>query len=272
MKTNSANRKIVFRIFALLVLVIGATTASAQPYFRFSFGADASSGAHEFYNFERVPERLPPYELLRGRFGSGWVLNGEGGVCLNRHIEVGINFEWHHRAFAGAYMRYDIDTNSWMHISRTAELSANNRLGIAFAYYFGEKQMQPYVSAGARALIQPQFQKDFKADTLPYVPGGRYYVNSETYSGGLSVGYFLGAGLAFNRHLRFSWRFQFRYTWQQWKPKEMVSSVAYNTNSRGDELQSDNPDIRVPMNAFGFNFGITVLLLKPEPVETPPQQ
>ncbi len=272
MITRTALRSSRFLTPVLLVFVFWTQTSSAQPYFRFSFGADAGSGATEFYSFDRVPERLPPFELMRGRFGSGWVLNGEGGVRLDSNFEVGINFEWHARAVAGAYLREEIDTASWMHIRRTAVLTANNRLGISFTYYFGKRKMQPYVNVGARALIHPQFQKSFEVDTLPRSQAGnKFYVNHETYSGGVSVGYFLGAGLAFNRDLRCSWRFQFRYTWQNWKPTEMVQSVAYNTNTRGDELQSDNPNIRVPMNAFGFNLGITFLLLNPDGVETTPQ-
>lgn len=247
--------------------------ATAQPYFRLSPGAEGGSGACEFYDYERWPDLLPKYEPYRGRFGSGWFLDGEVGLRINKNLEVGFNCTLQSRATAGAYNKEDVDSFRYVRVRRYAELNAPVRVGISTCYYLGKRNVQPFVTVGVRTLMQPHFQKSYVVDTLPASPGGPYYsIAYESYSGGVSIGYFVGAGISSQRTARFSASVQFKYTWQQWKPRRMDSSLAYNTNSRGDELSSDNPDIRIPMNAFGCSVGLTFLLLKPEHVETLPQQ
>lgn len=269
MNTLPALSKIVFRLLSIFLFLTLSEFATAQPYFRLSPGAEGGSGACEFYDYERWPDLLPKYEPYRGRFGSGWFLDGEFGLRISKNLEVGFNCTLHSKAIAVAYNKEEVDSFRYARVRRYAELDAPVRVGISACYYLGKRNVQPFVTLGVRTLVQPHFQKSYIVDTLPFARGGPYYsISHESYSGGVSIGYLVGAGISSQRTARFSASVQFNYTWQQWKPRRMDNSLAYNTNSRGEELSSNNPNIRIPMNAIGFSVGLTFLLLKPDTVET----
>jgi len=257
-----------------MVLIVFCSSAKAQLYLRANFGGDAMTGASEFYHFDRFPERIPGPPLLMGRFGGGWMLEAEAGCRISKNIETGVCLMQHSFSRAGSINYFELDSMNTITVEKVAQMSQTTRLGICGYYYFGHKKIQPFATLSAQVLMHPEFLKYYEVDTTPNISaaGPRYAVGEEWYSGGFSLGYSVGGGVTINRDARYSGFAKIKYTFQQWTPARMDHSVAYvnSISKREEDLQMENPGIRIPMNAIGFSVGITCLIGRTDPVESTP--
>lgn len=240
------------------ILIAVCLAVNAQGYFRLQLGAAGSNGPEEFYHFDRFPERFPTPTNFSGRLGGGWIIETEAGYRFSKNVEAGISYVRHGYNYFAAIDYAETDSGDGITMTRVGVLNASDRAGIFGYFFIGKKKTQPFIMGGIQVLVDPDFRKAYTIDTNRHGPNGRrfgtYY---ELYTGGLSVGYSIGGGVAMNRDSNWSFNIKGKFTFQSWTPKRMDHSVVYNGYKREEDLALDNPGIKVMMNSFGVTVGVT---------------
>ncbi len=242
-----------------LILVAGCICVNAQGYFRLQLGAAGSNGPEEFYHFDRFSERFTEPTDFSGRLGGGWLMETEAGYRFSENVEAGINYARHGSNYFAALDYAVTDSGVGITMTRVAVLNATDRIGFFGYFFIRTKKAQPFIMGGIQILVDPDFRKLYTIDTINFGSSGlqRFSVYSESYTGGMSIGYSIGGGIALNRDSKWCFTIKGKYTFQSWKPNRMDHSIVYNEYKREEDLAMNNPGIKVPMNSFGISIGLT---------------